>query len=97
MIKFDNVTLEGDKVRVGGPITAEEDLLRRVSFILVQPGVVVEGEGEIRAGAWAGAADAAGLQPGPVTAVGVSVFVDTSRGPTVETRTWSETLELAGS
>jgi hypothetical protein len=97
MIRFDHVRLEGDRVRVGGPITAEEALLRRVSFILVQPGVVVEGEGEIGSGAWAGAAGAADLQPGPVTAVGVSVFVDTVQGSTVETRTWCETLELAGS
>jgi hypothetical protein len=98
MVKFSSITLDGGTVRVAGPITGDEGrCMRRVNFFLVQPGVVVEGDGEASGtSGWSGAADAGGLQPGPVTAVGVSVFIDLQLEPiSVETRTWSEAREIA--
>jgi hypothetical protein len=97
MIKFNSIRLDGSKVVVTGDVSSDGNLVRRVSFTLVQPGATAEGDARLQGGGgFVGETDAGGLQPGSVTAVGLSVFLDPKADPvSVETRTWCETLELA--
>jgi hypothetical protein len=97
MVKFGSITVEGGTVDVSGTMEADEGrCMRRVSFVLVQGTVVVEGEGSPQSlKGWSGQALALDLHPGPVTAVGVAVFFNPQEPPiSIETRTWCQAVDI---
>lgn len=100
MKAFKNVTLTGDnKVRATGPFVIEEGFeLKRLSFMLSQKDVMVEGEGHLAGGGnWHGEAVADGLKAGEyVYAVGVATLAHEAWPPAVQNFTWCEQIELTG-
>jgi hypothetical protein len=100
MKAFSNVSLTGDgKVRATGPFVVEEGFeLKRLSFMLSQKDVMVEGEGRPAGGGnWHGETDAGGLKAGEyVYAVGVAVLAHDAWPPAVQNFTWCEQIELTG-
>jgi hypothetical protein len=86
---FDQIELLGNgKVRAMGEFDWGAARFIRLTFVLAQDGVMVEGEGKASGNLWMGETDGGGLQIGkPVLAVGIGVSVE---GPTVQTITWCE-------
>jgi hypothetical protein len=100
MKAFDTVMLTGNgKVQATGPFVIEEGFeLKRLSFMLSQKDVMVEGEGLLaRGGNWHGETDAKGLKAGEyVYAVGVATLSHEAWPPAVQNFTWCEQVEVTG-
>lgn len=100
MKAFDTVILTGDgKVRATGPFVIEEGFeLKRLSFMLSQKDVMVEGQGLLAGGGnWHGETDAGGLKAGEyVYAVGVATLAHEAWPPAVQNFTWCEQVEVTG-
>jgi hypothetical protein len=100
MKAFKDLTLIDDKtVRATGPFVIEEGFeLKRLSFMLSQEGVMVEGEGHlVDGGKWAGETDGQDLKAGEwVYAVGVATLAHLEWPPAVQNFTWCEQVELTG-
>jgi hypothetical protein len=98
MKAFRTVMLTGDgKVRATGPFVIEEGLeLKRLSFMLSQKDVMVEGEGHPAGGGnWHGETDAGGLKAGEYAyAVGVATLAQDAWPPAVQNITWCEQIEV---
>jgi hypothetical protein len=100
MKAFKTVMLTGDgKVRATGPFVIEEGFeLKRLSFMLSQKDVMVEGEGKLAGGGnWHGETAAEGLKAGEyVYAVGVATLAHDAWPPAVQNFTWCEQVEVTG-
>jgi hypothetical protein len=100
MKAFDTVVLIGEgKVQATGPFVLEEGFeLKRLSFMLSQKDVMVEGVGKLAGGGhWQGVTDAAGLKAGEyVYAVGVATLAHDAWPPAVQNLTWCEQVEVTG-
>jgi len=100
MKAFDTVMLIGEgKVQATGPFVLEEGFeLKRLSFMLSQKDVMVEGVGKLAGdGHWQGVTDAGGLKAGEyVYAVGVATLAHDAWPPAVQNYTWCEQVEVKG-
>jgi hypothetical protein len=100
MKAFDTVMLTGEgKVQATGPFVLEEGFaLKRLSFMLSQKDVMVEGVGKLAGGGhWFGETDAGGLKAGEyVYAVGVATLAHDAWPPAVQNFTWCEQVEVKG-
>jgi hypothetical protein len=98
MKAFDTVMLIGEgKVQATGPFVLEEGFeLKRLSFMLSQKDVMVEGAGELAGdGHWQGVTDAGGLKAGEyVYAVGVATLAHDAWPPAVQNYTWCEQVHV---
>ena len=92
--------LIGDgKVRATGPLTVDEGFeLKRLSFMLSQKDVMVEGEAHpVDGGNWNGETDGTSLTAGEyVYAVGVAALAHDAWPPAVQNFTWCEQVEVTG-
>jgi hypothetical protein len=96
MMRFSTVRLEGDYVRVSGPVMMEFGTeMRHIHFALAQTGVMVEGEGQVADGGegWTGQADRGGLEAAPAVAFGAATLV-TGGWRSLQTFTWFERLDI---
>lgn len=100
--QFTTATLENGTVTVSGPLAfsqVEKEAQLTVTclhFLLIQGDEFLSGTGNADgAGNWDGEVTPAhNLQPGPLQAVGVAVFITPGEHPRYETYTWSDQLEL---
>ena len=97
---FSEVRLTGDGwVEATGPMENDQGFeLKRLNFMLSQPDVMVEGQGDaVAGGTWYGKTKAGSLKKGEyVYAVGVAVLAHHSWPPKVQTFTWCEQVEVTG-
>ena len=95
MMKFSSVRLEGDHVRVYGPVMGDLAEVRQIHFGLAQMGVLVEGVGEPTADTegWTGQADVGGLEAGPAVAFGAAT-IRPAGWPSIQTLTWFENVDI---
>jgi hypothetical protein len=86
---FDRIEVLGNgKVRARGEFDWGAARFIRLTFVLAQDGVMVEGEGKVSGNLWFGETEGGGLQVDkPVVAVGIGVSVE---GPSVQSITWCE-------
>jgi hypothetical protein len=100
MKAFENVMLTADgKVQATGPFVIEDGFeLKRLSFMLSQKDVMVEGEGKLAGdGHWLGETNAGGLKAHEyVYAVGVATLAHDAWPPAVQNFTWCEQVEVTG-
>jgi hypothetical protein len=95
MMRFSSIRLEGDHVRVYGPVMGDLAEVLHIHFALAQPGVMVEGVGEPTADGegWTGQADVGGLQAAPAVAFGAAT-IRPGGWPAIQTLTWFENVDI---
>lgn len=99
MLKFDEVELSDQKVKVKGPLEGDPGLADRIKhlvFMVGQTGVppTHAHASDWTPNGWTGAAPDTGFQAGSAYATGVAVLLGQGPSPTYETYTWSHEVKI---